>query len=521
MTNFSASGEILKIDSVSVNYFKGIRQIVLSECSSINVLVGKNNSGKSTVLHAIDMGVLAINAGRWDKFQPKLAIKDLFSDVGNFEIQLKFSDNSSRIVTSSGSYGPTVTPAGISDSVKSILIIPDPGAGLLQRNHRTPKWILEQVEARNFGYVNALEILYAIKFYSQRSENGFTPESYTSLINEVKNYFPDLSNIESDRTDEDIATLTYEEYGKKLDILYSGTGLKHFVDVLIKTTLSKANIVLLDEPEVGLHPDLQRRFLEYLIRLAKDKQIQFFIATHSPVFLNYSDTFSFFRITNKKGLREVHRIAATATHTLLSDFGIRPSDIFNQDICLLVEGASEVVFFEHVIRTLYKSEFEKIGVGVIQYGGDAAAGIVSGSIDVTNITPTQKYTFWVRDRDAKPDEAPATGSVKFKNALTSAGLRCHIFKKREIEFYYPEIVHEKAQQGDAAKITATKAIFDGDQSAKYRNAAETLRVCVPAGKYLRKLLIENLTSREQLDNEIRELIEQTLIPWKIEILGDP
>lgn len=510
----------MKIDSVSVNHFKGIQQVALSQCSSINVLVGKNNSGKSTVLHAIDMGILAINVGSWDAFQPKLSIKDLFSDIGNFEIQLTFSDNNSIKVKSSGNYGPTVTPPGKKDSVKSILILPDPGAGLLQRHHRTPKWVLGQVNSRSFGNVNALEILYAIKHYSQRSENGFTPESYTSLINEVKNYFPDLSNIESDRTDEDIATLTYEEYGKKLDILYSGTGLKHFVDVLIKTTLSKANIVLLDEPEMGLHPDLQRRFLEYLVRLAKDKQIQFFISTHSPVFLNYSDTFSFFRITNKKGSREVHNIAATATHTLLSDFGIRPSDIFNQDICLLVEGASEVVFFEHVIRTLYKSDFEKVGVGVIQYGGDAAAGIVLGSIEVTNITPTQKYTFWIRDRDAKPSEEPATTSTKFKNALASAGLTCHIFKKREIEFYYPEMVHEKAQQGDVTKITATKAIFNGDQNVKYRKAGELSQVCVPAGKYLRKLLTENLTSKDQLDNEIRDLIEQTLIPWKKEILGE-
>ena len=52
--------------------------------------------------------------------------------------------------------------------------------------------------------------------------------------------------------------------------------MKHFLDVLMKTTVSRANVVLLDEPELGLHPDLQRRFFGYLHRLAEERNIQFF-----------------------------------------------------------------------------------------------------------------------------------------------------------------------------------------------------------------------------------------------------
>lgn len=510
----------MNIKSVSIKSFKGIQHVELKNCSPINILVGKNNAGKSSILHAIDMAILALNLGNWNPFQLKLEIKDLFTDVGNFEIQLDLYDNQSIQVKSTKEFGPQITPPGTNNSVKSVLIFPDAGARLLDRNHRTPRWVYEQVEARNFGSVNALEILYTIKHYSERNENGFTQDSYTSLINEIKYYFPDLTNIASDRTDRDISTLVYEEFGRRLDILYSGTGLKHFIDVLIKTTLSKANIVLLDEPEMGLHPDLQRQFIEYLVKLSKEKKIQFFISTHSPIFLNYSDDFSFYRITNRQGVRDVQTIPSDATHTLLSDLGIRPSDVFNQDICLLVEGASEVVFFEHIIRNLYKSDFEKIGIGIIQYGGSAADGIISGAIDVSNITPTQKYTFWLRDRDEKPTNPPATSSTQFKNALEKAGLTCQILKKREIEYYYPEIIHCKAQQGYCTKEVATKAILAGVQDIKYRDAAEQDEICVPTGKYLRRLLKEHMTSKNQLDPEIKELIEGTLIPWKKEILGE-
>lgn len=510
----------MNIKSVSVKSFKGIQHVELNNCSPINILVGKNNAGKSSILHAIDMAVLALNLGSWDPFQLKLEIKDLFTDVGNFEIQLILSDGQSIQVKSTKEFGPVVTPSGQNEAIKSVLIFPDAGARLLNRQHHTPKWVYDRVAARDFGNINALEILYSIKYYSQRSENGFNPSSYTSLIDEIKFYFTDLTNIDSDRTDQDISTLIYEEYGRRLDILYSGTGLKHFIDVLIKTTLSKANIVLLDEPEMGLHPDLQRQFIEYLVKLSKEKQIQFFISTHSPIFLNYSDDFSFYRVANKKGVREVQAISPDATHTLLSDFGIRPSDIFNQDICLLVEGASEVVFFEYIIRTLYKSDFEKVGVGIIQYGGAAADGIISGAIDVSNITSTQKYTFWLRDRDEKPTNSPAISSTQFKNALEKAGLKCHILEKREIEYYYPEIIHIKAQQGDISKESATKIILVGEQGMKYREAGKLAQICVPTGKYLRRLLTENVTSKDQLDPEIRKLIEDTLIPWKREILGE-
>ena len=77
-----------------------------------------------------------------------------------------------------------------------------------------------------------------------------------------------------------------------------------------------------------------------------------------------------------------------------------------------------------------------------------------------------------------------------------------------------------AQQGDGQKELDTVAILNSDQSIKYRTAAEPSQICVPAGKYLKRLLKEVLTSKDQLDQEIRDIIEQNLIPWRDEILGN-
>jgi hypothetical protein len=103
--------------------------------------------------------------------------------------------------------------------------------------------------------------------------------------------------------------------------------------------------------------------------------------------------------------------------------------------------------------------------------------------------------------------------------LEGLDMKCHIWEKREIEFYYPPQVHHSAQQGDAAKEVATKAILDGDQGQKYRDAAKPHEICVPTGKYLRRLLVEHVTTKDQLDQEIRDIVEKVLIPWKNELLG--
>jgi len=511
----------MKIKDIEIHSFKGLESISLTNCGEINAIVGKNNSGKSSILHAIDMAGLALTVRSWNQFQPKLAIKDLFANVGDFSISLRYENDSEVRITATPGFGPQFTPAvDEAQKFKTVQILPDVGYGMLRRRHQTPLNIISQVEARNFTEVNSLEILHAIKFYAERNERELCRKDYDNLLREIKRYFPEIEEVESDRTEQDIATLTYMEGGNKFDILYSGSGLKHFLDVLLKTTISGANIVLIDEPEMGLHPDLQRRFIEYLRRLANEKEVQFFLATHSPVLLNYADIVSYYRITNIKGKRDVLPVSADAIHTLLSDLGLRPSDLFNQDICLLVEGSSDVIFLEHIIRNLYKKEFENIAICVVQYAGGAAEGIISGAINVSNIIPAQKYTYWTRDRDAKPNEKPSENATKFENALTKLYLKCHIWSKREIEFYYPEKVLVAAQQGNKVKEEAVISILNGDQGGKFTDLARGYQICVPTGIYLRRLLKGYLTDKQQLDTEIRGIIENELIPWKKEILGE-
>ena len=53
MAIFTSKGVPVKLDTVTVSNFRSIESVTLAECGSFNVLIGKNNAGKSNILLAI------------------------------------------------------------------------------------------------------------------------------------------------------------------------------------------------------------------------------------------------------------------------------------------------------------------------------------------------------------------------------------------------------------------------------------------------------------------------------------
>ena len=65
------------------------------------------------------------------------------------------------------------------------------------------------------------------------------------------------------------------------------------VQMLLATRSLKENsFLIIDEPEVGLHPDWQMKFARILLLLARDLKITLYINTHSPILIEAVRTFS-------------------------------------------------------------------------------------------------------------------------------------------------------------------------------------------------------------------------------------
>lgn len=56
--------------------------------------------------------------------------------------------------------------------------------------------------------------------------------------------------------------------------------------------ITENSIVILDEPEINLHPDWQLKYAEILIRMQKEMNLKLLITTHSPYFLDALEVYS-------------------------------------------------------------------------------------------------------------------------------------------------------------------------------------------------------------------------------------
>jgi len=85
-----------------------------------------------------------------------------------------------------------------------------------------------------------------------------------------------------------------------LDLKNVSTGLKTFVilkTLLLNGSLEENGILVLDEPEIHLHPEWQLVFAELIVLMQKEFDMHILLNTHSPYFLDAIEVYS-----NKHGI---------------------------------------------------------------------------------------------------------------------------------------------------------------------------------------------------------------------------
>lgn len=88
---------------------------------------------------------------------------------------------------------------------------------------------------------------------------------------------------------------SYSVKGKPVNIRNVSSGLKTFIAIkqlLARGVLKEKGMVILDEPEVHLHPEWQVQFAKIIVLLQKTFDINFLINTHSPYFMEAIDVFA-------------------------------------------------------------------------------------------------------------------------------------------------------------------------------------------------------------------------------------
>lgn len=216
------------------------------------------------------------------------------------------------------------------------------------------------------------------------------------------------------------------------EIVWAGDGIQVWLQLLYHVyRVREQDTIVLDEPEVYLHPDLQRR----LVHLLESTGKQIVVATHSAEMVAESDG----RLTTlvDRTRRRANRPKSDADFEMLSStlgtaFNLRLARALRSRVALFVEG-QDMVFLRRFARTLGLTALgSEDGITVIPLKGYSNWGQVSPFTWLCNeLLPDAIETFVILDRDYRPNET----CVAVVNEFSASGIHAHVWQRKELESY--------------------------------------------------------------------------------------
>lgn len=256
--------------------------------------------------------------------------------------------------------------------------------GLAGYNDYDQKRALDAVTSRNGGNIISLTIGRLAKKYRQLQEddntNAKTKFYADDNLNELSK---DLREIgyEWELTCTDPMNNTYDitlkKQGTSFLVSAASSGEKELLTYLfaIYALNVRDALIIVDEPELHLHPRWQKTLFGLFERLADKTGNQFVLATHSPTFISPASIQYVSRVYIQEQKSNILRLNSANLPNAKHLFNVVNSQnnerIFFTDKVVLVEGLSDLIFFERVLDIIS----EKAGISressleVVSVGG--------------------------------------------------------------------------------------------------------------------------------------------------------
>ena len=344
----------MKIEKVHIKNIKGIKDLELSfkkddKILDVIVLAGVNGSGKTTILESIKdffnnknvnydepkksnvnldiffedfekNKIEEAEKSSIDNYEHKL--QDFFSALQNYEIYIKRSDK----------HYHTHIAKKFDIPPKIIYVPAENKFEEIQTYSTTLSIEYEFINTINSNVIRDIPSYIATRRnYLATIEEDLTMKEITNkVVNEINDIFNILEldvKLKGFSKDEKTMPIFENSAGEEFDINDLSSGEKQlFLRTLsIKMLEPKNSIILIDEPELSLHPKWQQRIVEVYKRIGENNQI--IVATHSPHILgSVSNENIFILYRNENG-----KIEAKTGDELYSSYG-QPVDRVLKDI---------------------------------------------------------------------------------------------------------------------------------------------------------------------------------------------
>jgi len=162
------------------------------------------------------------------------------------------------------------------------------------------------------------------------------PADWTELASVVKRWFSvDLNPPQYDSAKDVHIAVEYKQSGKTYDLISGGSGFHQTMTLLAFLYGYRPTTILLDEPDAHLHVNLQRELLDYFKKKSAEKNVQFLIATHAEEFAKGVDARQIVSLLKQVPTR------IESMPTILRAM----ADVSNEEIARLV-GAAYIIYVE-------------------------------------------------------------------------------------------------------------------------------------------------------------------------------
>ncbi len=412
------------------------------------VVVGKNNAGKSTIVEALHLVAAVVNRQNATFSKPPTSLgipkfhQCIVPSIAHLDLNLQ---------TAFHRYGdpPAILTATFENaSVVTAYLHKD---GVHATVHNKKEWIttkhaflalkiphvhiLPQVGPLQNEEAHLTEKHINDNYYTRLSSRHFrnqihrSPDRFVDFKTLAENTWHGLRVQPIDR---DTLALLITDGDFTAEVGWMGHGVQMWLQTMWFLAKTPAvSTVVLDEPDVYMHPDLQRK----LYRLVKARFTQAIIATHSVEIMAEADPSDILIINNRR-VRSQYANTEPGVQILVDRLGgihnVHLARLWNAKRVLLVEG-DDLGFLKHLHNTQYpNAEIPLDAIPNLSIGGwDGWAHAIGSNMGFKNAVGDRITTYCLLDSDYHNNTEK---NHRYAQAEEN-GLNLHIWKRKEIENY--------------------------------------------------------------------------------------
>ena len=452
----------------------------------LSIVVGKNNAGKSTLIEALRILALVVNrckslsytqSPQWLRLpevalgiKPSLNSLDISSNgiifmyregpakiFAEFEngvkVNIYINEQIDLFATIYNNKGINVESKKFAASLKlqEINILPQISPLLkeesLIKQETVQKNLSTYLSSRNFrNQLNYFPKEFdKFKELSEKTWQGLIIDSSSQNIRTQGNLF---LFVRDNRFEGEIGMM--------------GHGLQMWLQTMwFLSRSSPSSTIILDEPDVYMHADLQRR----LIKMIKNIFKQVIVATHSVEIMSEVEPENILPINNRN-LKQQYANKAPFVQKIVNEIGsvhnIEIARLFSCNKFLIVEGEKDDVKLLSIFQTkIFPDSYEQFDVlPKIFVEGWGGWQRVIGSNKVFKENKTSIITYCIFDSDFHVEEEKKQRLLDAK----SNDINLHIWNKKEIENYLLvpsaicRLIKDKKKQSEVSEKEISDAI---------------------------------------------------------------